>query len=84
LEQTLALGDDHKNQTGRAMGNGLGWRLPSLSLVLQSGTPVRSIIAAPKETPWQPFDPSNLDELPRIRGVDYTPYVHTMTVRQSL
>ena len=83
-QQALALGDDHKNRTWRAMGMGLGWRMPSLSVVLQSGTPVRSMIAAPKGTRWQPFDPANLDTLPRIRGVDYTPYVHTMTVRQSL
>jgi hypothetical protein len=80
-EQALALGDADKNRLWQAMD--FAFTMPSLSVVLQSGT-VRSIIAAPKGTRWQPFDPSNLDELPRIRGVDYTPYIHTMTARQSL
>jgi hypothetical protein len=81
-ERALALGDDSKNQKWRAIAKDFGWTLPSLSVVLQSGT-VHSIIAAPKGTSWQPLDPSNLNGLPRIRGVDFTPYVQTMTVRQS-
>jgi hypothetical protein len=36
--------------------------------------PVHSLIAAPIGASWQPFDSSNLDKLPRIRGVDYTVY----------
>ena len=63
---------------------GFGWTMPGFSVVLQSDTPVRSLIAAPKGMSFQPFDPSNMDKLPQIRGVDYTAYVHTMKVRQSL
>ena len=71
-EQALALGDADKNEIWRAMG--FGWTMPSLSVVLRSPS-VRSIIAAPEGTHWQPFDPSNSTDLPRIRGVDYSPYV---------
>ena len=74
-ERALALGDPNKNEMWRVMGS--GWTMPSLSIVLQSGSSVRSIIAAP-EGSWKPFDPSNLSNLPRIRGVDYSPYVRTM------
>jgi hypothetical protein len=81
-EQALALGDADKNRLWQAMG--FGWTMPSFSVVLQSGAPVRSLIAAPKGTSWQPFDPSNVDNLPRIRGVDYGPHVHTMKMRQPL
>jgi hypothetical protein len=81
-EQALALGDADKNRSWQAMG--FGWTMPGFSVVLQSDTPVRSLIAAPKGMSFQPFDPSNIDKLPQIRGVDYTAYVHTMKVRQSL
>jgi hypothetical protein len=79
-EQALASGDAKKNEIWRAMG--FGWTMPSLSLVLQSGSPVHSIIAAPEGTRWQPFDPANLNDLPRIRGVDYTPYLRAMSERK--
>src|SRR5262249_2715715 len=78
-EHALALGDADKNRLWQTMG--FGWTMPSLSIVLQSGTPVRSLIAAPKGTSWQPFDPSNVDKLPRVGGVDFTAYVHTMKLR---
>jgi len=74
-EQALAWGDADRNEIWRAMG--FGWTMPSLSVVLQSKS-VRSIIAAPEGTRWQPFDPSNLSDLPRIRGVDYSRYVRAM------
>jgi hypothetical protein len=75
-ERALALGDPDKNKMWRVMGS--GWTMPSLSVVLQSGSSVRSMIAAPKGTFWQPFDPSNLSHLPRIRGVDYSAYIRAM------
>ena len=80
-EQVMALGDADKNRLWQAMG--FGWTMPSFSVVLQSGAPVRSLIAAPKGTSWQPFDPSNVDNLPRIRGVDYTAYVDAMKAGQG-
>jgi hypothetical protein len=79
-EQAFGSGDAGKSEVWRAMG--FGWTMPSLSLVLQSGSPVHSIIAAPEGTRWQPFDPANLDDLPRIRGVDYTPYLRAMPERK--
>jgi hypothetical protein len=75
-EQNLASGDPEKNQMWRLMR--FGWTMPSLSVILQSGSPVRSMIAAPNGSSWQPFDPSNLDKLPRIRGVDYAPYIRAI------
>lgn len=79
-EQAFGSGDAGKNEIWRAMG--FGWTMPSLSLVLQSGSPVHSLIAAPEGTRWQPFDPANLHDLPRIRGVDYTPYLQAMSERK--
>jgi hypothetical protein len=79
-EQAFGSGDAGKSEVWRAMG--FGWTMPSLSLVLQSGSPVHSIIAAPEGTRWQPSDPANLNDLPRIRGVDYTPYLRAMSERK--
>jgi hypothetical protein len=75
-EHALGSGDAQKNEIWRAMH--FAWVMPSLSIVLQSGISVRSIIAAPEGSSWQPFDPSNLSDLPRIRGVDYLPYLRAM------
>jgi hypothetical protein len=80
-EQNLASGDPTKNELWRLMG--FGWAMPSLSVILQSGSPVRSMIAAPIGSPWQPFDPSNPDKLPKIRGVDYAPYVRAMRAAEN-
>ena len=79
-EQALAPGDADRNRTWRAMD--FGWSMPSLSVILQSDRLVRSLIAAPEGSAWQPFDPLDLDKLPRIRGVDYAPYVSTMKGRR--
>jgi hypothetical protein len=79
-ERAFGSGDAGKNEIWRAMG--FGWTMPSLSLILQAGSPVHSLIAAPEGTRWQPFDPANLNDLPRIRGVDYTLYLRAMSERR--
>ena len=41
-----------------------------MSLIFADGMRIRSIIANPVGR-WQPFDLSNPDALPKLRGVDY-------------
>jgi hypothetical protein len=68
-EQTLDTGDPVKDREWRL----LAWQMPAMSLIFADGMRIRSIIANPVGH-WQPFDLSNPDALPKLRGVDYGPY----------
>jgi hypothetical protein len=74
-DRALASGDPIRDREWRLMST--GWVMPTLSIILQSGGPIRSLIATEAVDPW-PFDPSVPENLPKVRGVDYTPYVQTM------
>ena len=76
-DRALASGDPIRDREWRLMST--AWVMPTLSIILQSGAPVRSMISAEIEDPW-PFDPSVPESLPKVRGVDYTPYVQTLAL----
>jgi hypothetical protein len=52
----------------------IGWVIPHLSIALASNSSVKTIIDYPKETKFRPFDPGRTDQLPHLRGIDFSPY----------
>jgi hypothetical protein len=76
FEQTLDTGDPIKDREWRL----LAWQMPTMSLIFADGMSIRSIIADPVGR-WQPFDLSNPDALPKLRGVDYGPYRQALMSR---
>ena len=66
------------NQVIRNLG--WAWTNPSMSIVLAPGGHVSTIFGAPPGR-WQPFDPLNARELPKLAkyGVDYSTYLRTIT-----
>lgn len=52
-----------------------GWTNTSMSIVLAPQGRVAAIVAAPEGIAWQPFDPLRPEQLPRVEGVDYAPYL---------
>jgi hypothetical protein len=62
---------------GYALGFDWSWANPCLSIALSPGGQVRSVILPPTRPGWQPFDPLDAQELPRLEryGVDYRRYV---------
>jgi len=76
-EQSFYTGDAAKDINWRLMT--AGYAMPTLSIALNTGGPIASLVTAPKNTAWQAFDPSKPDQLPKIRGVDYVPYAEAIT-----
>ena len=76
-ELTLATGDAEKDRRWSLFK--WPWTMPTMSVILTGGGMVKSIIAAPVGTRWQPFDPANAADLPTVRGVDYTPYLRALS-----
>ena len=75
----LAARDENRERQYAWTMMSLGWNMPSFCIAISNGAPVRSLIAAPLDSPWQPFDPLKPEQLPKIRGVDYTPYLQALS-----
>ena len=52
----------------------IGWVVPYFSIVYAPNGIVRAIINCPIETQQPPFNPADAKLLPRLRGIDYSPY----------
>ena len=76
-EQSFYSGSPERDINWRLMT--AGYAMPTLSIALNTGGPVASLVTAPKNTAWQAFDPSKPDLLPRIRGIEYSPFVIAVT-----
>jgi len=68
------------NADGYALGFDWSWANPCLSIALSPGGQVRSLILSPTRPGWQPFDPLDAQQLPRLEryGVDYRRYVASL------
>lgn len=51
------------------------WTTPAMSIVLAPRGQVTTIIANAGRPRWQPFDPAQPDQLPRIPGISYQRYL---------
>ena len=50
------------------------WVIPMMSIIFARGGVVSAMIDLPPEMTFRPLDPEKPDELPRLRGVDYSAY----------
>jgi hypothetical protein len=50
------------------------WTIPRTAIIFAPSSSIRSIIDLPTDLTCRPVDPEKPDELPQIRGLDYTPY----------
>ena len=59
---------------------GWGWTHPSMSIALAPRGQVSTIFGA-RPGRWQPFDPQNPEELPKLSkyGIDYSAYIRAIT-----
>jgi hypothetical protein len=72
-ETTLYTGEKRADLNWRLMAT--GWTIPQTSIVFApSSSSIESIIDLPAGMTLRLVDPEKPDKLPRLRGVDYTPY----------
>lgn len=75
FEETRLVNNKIGNQLVKDMT--WGWTNPSLSILWSKNFDVKTIIANPPECRWEPFNPRNIESLPRIEkyGFSYEKYV---------
>jgi hypothetical protein len=71
-EATLHTGDKRVDLNWRLMA--VDWTIPRTAIIFAPSSSIRSIIDLPTDMTYRPVDPEKPDELPQIRGLDYTPY----------
>jgi hypothetical protein len=60
-----------------------GWQLPIMSIVFAKHGVVRSMVDLPAGSSWRPVDPEKPDELPKLRGIDYRPYIEALIAQRA-
>ena len=80
-ETTLHTASERADINWRLMK--IGWTLPFSSIAFAPNGVVNAIIAAPIDTTFRPFDPAQPDQLPKLNGVDYSPYERFLAVQKS-
>jgi hypothetical protein len=61
----------------------IGWVVPYDSIVYAPNGVVRAIISSPLGTTYRPLDPEQPDHLPRLRDINYGPYVRSLAIQKS-
>jgi hypothetical protein len=80
-EATLHTGDRFRDVNWRLMA--VPWVIPVTSIVYSPGGRINSIINLPAGSTYRPVDPEKPDQLPKLRGVDYTPYLRFFAARNA-
>lgn len=70
--QTVESGDARKDEAWALMH--LEWVAPLLSIVYADKGVVRAMIDPGPELTFRPVDPNKPDQLPNLRGIDFSPY----------
>jgi hypothetical protein len=70
-QSTIVTGDQRRDLNWKLMN--AGWVIPMMSIIFARGGVVSAMIDLPPEMTFRPLDPEKPDELPRFRGVDYSP-----------
>ena len=52
----------------------IAWTIPYLCIIFAPNGVVNSIIDLPQDLTFRPLDPERLDRLPKLSGIDFTPY----------
>jgi hypothetical protein len=80
-EATLHTGDNRTDINWRIFQ--IGWVVPFLCVIFAPKGVVQAMIDMPKGSTFRPFDPERPDDLPEIRGVDFSPYKRILGSRKS-
>jgi hypothetical protein len=75
-ERTVHTGDARRDRNWRLLDH--SWLLPIMSIVWAKDGVVRSMIDWPVGSSWRPVDPEKPDRLPKLRGIDYRPYIEAL------
>lgn len=78
-ESTLHTGDARRDFNWRIQH---GWYFPIMSIVFAKNGVVRSMIDEPVGRTFRPVDPEKPDELPKLRGIDYQPYIEALALQR--
>ena len=71
-ETTIRTNDTQADKDWRLVK--IGWVVPYFSIVYAPNGVVTAIIDCPKETIQCPLNPAQIDRLPKLNGIDYSPY----------
>ena len=61
----------------------IGWVIPFTCIIFAPNGIVSAIINVPEGTTYRPLDPQQTDRLPRLRGIDYSPYERFLAIQKS-
>ncbi len=71
-EKTLHTGNLRADENWQLVN--IGWVVPYFSIVYAQDGIVKAIIDCPTETRAPPFNPAQIEQLPNLRGINYSPY----------
>jgi hypothetical protein len=71
-ETTIHTGNLRADENWRLVK--VGWAVPYFSIVYAPNGIVRAIVNTPVETVRPPFNPAQIEQLPMLDGIDYSPY----------
>jgi hypothetical protein len=71
-DSTLRTGDAKRDADWRLMS--MEWVIPLMSIVYAKDGVVSAMIDPSSEMTFRPVDPRKPDQLPKLRGIDFTPY----------
>jgi hypothetical protein len=80
-EATLHSGDERADINWRIFK--IGWVVPFLSVIFAPHGVVNAMIDMPKGTTFRPLDPERPNDLPEIKGIDFSPYKRTLESARS-
>jgi hypothetical protein len=80
-ESTLHTGDARRDLNWRLLDH--SWLLPVMSIVWAKDGVVKSMIDWPVGSTWKPLDPEKPDQLPKLPGIDYRPYVAAFALQRA-
>ena len=70
---------------GQALSFEWTWANPTLSIMLSPQNNVKSVILSGSIPPWQPFDPLNGQDLPKLQryGINYDDYLKSLPIKEA-
>jgi hypothetical protein len=80
-EATLHTPDKRVDINWRLMN--IGWVVPFNSIIFARNGVVSVIIDSPIGTTFQPLNQKQPDHLPKLRGIDYTPYKRSLAAQNA-
>jgi hypothetical protein len=73
-ETTLRTGDERRDMNWRLFAVKSEWVFPLMSIVYSPRGTINSIIDVPESQTFRPIDPEKANQLPKLPGINFTPY----------